>query len=155
MCHPVRVVYAVELVENVLTHGGRVYTIIAIGMFALFSQLLVVFYEKAAFAIKFRSWTLLDEKMGFTLESHRTLVGAVERLMERFGWILMANTCFTALSLFYNLYYIIEFVHDRYWLAALSISFDFCCATFRLCLGCHSAECRLDYEKGRKLFNRL
>ena len=46
--------------------------------------------------------------MRFTLESHRTLFGAVERLIDRFGWILMANTllllassivCITQLSL--------------------------------------------------------
>ncbi len=116
--HPVRVVYALELAANILNIGAQVYSMIAVWMFVLSSS---------------------RKKMRFTLESHRTLFGAVKRLMDRFGWILMANTCFTALNLFYSLYYTIEYVHAHYCLAVLSTSFDCCCVnTFRFWLCRHS-----------------
>ena len=109
-------------------------------MFSFCSQLLVGIYKEIALQIESILSSALEEKMRFLLESHNQLVEAVNRVMDRFELIMIANTCLMALNLFYTLYYSIEFLHDGYWLHGFHHLLDFLIALFRLWLGCHSAD---------------
>jgi len=138
--HPVRVVTVLESVAKLVTTLTQVYAVAAVWIFVLFSQLLVGIYREIAFQIESRLSSDMEEKISFLLDSHNQLVGAVNRVRDRFGWILMANTCYMALNLFYTLYYAIEFLYDGYWVAGFHHLLDLFIAFFRLWLGCHSAD---------------
>jgi len=138
--HPVRVVPVLESAAKVVTTLTQVYAVAAVWMLVLFSQLLVGIYKEMALRIESILSSDVEEKMTFLLDSHHQLIGAVNQIRDRFGWILMANTCFMALNLFYTLYYSIEFLHDRYWVIGFHHLLDLFTAFFRLWLGCHSAD---------------
>ncbi len=140
LCHPVRIVFALEIASNLVAIAAQVYAVAAVWMFLLCSQLFVGIYREIALQIESGLSLGMEEKMGFLLDSHQQLVGAVNRVMDRFGWILMANTCFMALNLFYALYYSVEFFYDGYWFTGLYHSLDLLIAFFRLWLGCYSAD---------------
>ena len=146
--HPVWVILPLEMIAKVVAAIAQVCSVAAVLMFVLCSQLFVEIYEEIALQIESKFSSDMEEKMRFLLESHNQLVGAVKRVRDRFGWILLANTCLMALNMFYSLYYAIEFFHDGYWVAGFYHSLHLFIAFFRLWLGCHSADQIL-----KKVFN--
>jgi len=138
--NPTHVVFALDIATKLMATLAQVYAVAAVWMFVICSQLFDKIYKEIAIQIESILSSDMEEKMRFLLDSHHQLIGAMDRVIDRFELIMIGNTCFMGLNLFYTLYYTIEFLHDGYWLHGFHHLLDLLIAFFRLWLGCHSAD---------------
>lgn len=136
VCHPVRIVSGLEVCQNLIAIVTQLYPVAALWIFALCGRILVQ-YQRVVSAQLLQQGDRYGPSL---LRRHRQLCQSADQLVHQFRWILFANTCFSSLTLFNSSYFVVEFIHDHYLIAALRQVNNFIKALFRLWLMCNTTD---------------